>query len=68
MNNSIGDAAARVFASQFYSSIGFGHSVEKAFQQAKSLLLLEGIGEENTPELFVAEGVNPEDLIIVNPN
>lgn len=34
MNNSIGDEAAIVFASQLYSSIGFGLSLEKAFQQA----------------------------------
>mgnify|MGYP001660434077 CR=1 FL=1 len=34
MNNPIGDQVAIVFASQLYSSIGFGSSLEKAFQQA----------------------------------
>lgn len=67
MNDSIGDEAARVFASQFYSSIGFGHSVERAFQQAKALLMLEGIKEENTPELFTVEGLNSDEIVIVNP-
>lgn len=67
MNNSIGDEAARVFASQFYSAIGFGLSVETAFQQAKALLMLEGINEENTPELFVAQGIDSNELIIVSP-
>ena len=67
MKTSIGDEAARVFASQFYSAIGFGLSVKKGFDQAKALLMMEGIKEEDTPELFVREGLNPEDLVIVNP-
>ena len=46
MNTDIGDEAARVFAAQFYSAIGFGLSVRKAFDQAKAALMLEGIEEE----------------------
>jgi CHAT domain-containing protein len=68
MNTSIGDEAARVFASQFYSSIGFGYSVKKAFDQARALLMMEGIPEEDTPELFVHNGVDSEKLVIVRPN
>ncbi len=68
MNTSIGDEAARVFASQFYSAIGFGKSVARAFEQAKALLLLEGIREEDTPELFVANAVDAESLVIVRPH
>lgn len=67
MNTSIGDEAARVFSSQFYSSIGFGHSVGKAFQQAKALLMMEGIKEENTPELFIKYGMNSNEIILVKP-
>jgi hypothetical protein len=68
MNTSIGDEAARVFSSQFYSSIGFGNSVKKAFQQAKALLMLERIKEENTPELFTKPGLNGNDIILVQPH
>ncbi len=67
MKTSIGDDAARVFASQFYSAIGFGHSVEVAFNQAKALLMMEGIGEEDTPELFVRGGLSANDIVIVKP-
>lgn len=67
MNISIGDQAARVFSSQFYSSIGFGLSVKKSFEQAKALLMLENINEEDTPELFIKDGYSSEDLIIVRP-
>ncbi|NLB33668.1 MAG: CHAT domain-containing protein [Tissierellia bacterium] len=67
MNTSIGDDAARIFAAQFYSAIGFGYSLEKAFEQAKSALMLEGIAEEKTPELCVKEGLSASDIIIVRP-
>ena len=67
MKTSIGDSAARVFASQFYSAIGFGKSVKEAFEQAKAALMLESIPEEDVPELFVANGIDPNNLHIVRP-
>lgn len=67
MSTSIGDKAALTFSSQFYSSIGFGLSVEKAFQQAKAFLILEGIPEEDTPELFIQDGLLAKDIVIVKP-
>jgi len=68
MNTAIGDNAARVFASQFYSAVGFGLSVERAFEQAKALVMLEGIHEQNTPELFLRDGLDPESVILVSPS
>ncbi len=67
MKTSIGDDAARVFAAQFYSAIGFGLSLEKAFTQAKLALMLEGISEEDTPELYIKEGLVANEIIIVRP-
>lgn len=67
MKTSIGDAAARVFGAQFYSAIGFGHSIGKAFAQAKAAMMLEGIPEEDTPELFIKVGLNADDIVIVRP-
>jgi hypothetical protein len=67
MNTDIGDEAARVFAAQFYSAIGFGRSLQNAFEQAKALLLLENIPEEDTPEIFTREGIDPKELILVRP-
>lgn len=66
MNDSIGDNAARIFAAQFYSAIGFGKSIKIAFEQAKAALMLENIPEEQTPELFIQSGVNDEELILVS--
>ena len=67
MNASIGDEAAEVFAAQFYSAIGFGKSVKIAFEQGKIALILAGIPEENTPELFTRDGVEAENIYIVRP-
>jgi hypothetical protein len=67
MNQEIGDEAARVFAAQFYSAIGFGKSIPKAFNQAKTALMLEGIPEESTPELHLRDGIHEDDLVLVKP-
>lgn len=67
MNTSVGDDAARIFASQFYSAIGFGLSVKKAFDQAKAALMLENVPEEDVPELFIGDALDPNELFIVKP-
>ena len=67
MQDAIGDEAARLFAAQFYSAIGFGRSLAEAFGQAVARLQLEGMGEETTPQLFVREGVDPHTMILVRP-
>lgn len=67
MSQEIGDTAARVFAAQFYSAIGFGMSIPNAFKQAKNALMLEGIPEDSTPELHLRMGVDVSDLVLVKP-
>lgn len=68
MNNTIGDQAAIVFASQLYSSIGFGLSLEKAFQQAIVALKLYEIPEEQTPQLYLSNGIEAKDIYLVTKN
>jgi hypothetical protein len=59
MNAAIGDEAAIVFAAALYSALGFNRTIAESFDQAKTALLLEGIREENTPELLVRSGATP---------
>ena len=66
MNDSIGDEAAIVFASQLYSSIGFGLSLEKSFQQALIALKIYEIPEEKTPELFTNIEIDANDIYLVS--
>lgn len=65
MNDSISDEAARVFSAQLYSAIGFGHSVGKAFEQAKTALMLEGIPEESTPRIFTKQTLDPNNIVLL---
>jgi len=67
MKTSIGDEAARIFSASFYSAIGFGKSVNEAFEQARIALLLDGIPEDETPELFTKSGIDVSNLILVKP-
>lgn len=64
-SDSITDEAARTFAAQLYSSIGFGHSLQKAFDQAKAELLLEGIQGKDIPQLYHRFDVDTEAMILV---
>ena len=62
MNKPIQDGAAILFAASFYRAIGFGRSVREAFDLGKVALLLEGIAEDQTPEMFVRKGVDASAL------
>ncbi|NFW65595.1 hypothetical protein G0W91_02810, partial [Staphylococcus aureus] len=68
MNEAIQDAAAKEFAAQFYSALGFGHTVQKAFEQGKLALSLEGIEGDEIPELYSREGLDPNEHILVKPD
>ena len=67
MRDSIGDRAALVFASSFYRAIAFGHSVETAFKQGVAALKLEDIEQDDIPELIAQAGVDPAEVIVINP-
>ena len=67
MKKAIGDEAAITFAAAFYQAIGFGRSIESAFQSGRTALMLEGIHEENTPELLSSKGVNPAEIFLFSP-
>lgn len=67
MKNTVGDDAAIVFAASFYRAIAFGRSVREAFDQGVTALLLEGIPEEDVPQLLAQKGADPSKAVLVNP-
>lgn len=67
MTTSVSDEAACTFEAQFYSSLGFGLSVKKAFEQAKGVMMLESPTEANTPMLYIKDGIDADMLFIVKP-
>ena len=67
MKQAIGDKAAITFAASFYRAIGFGRTIQQAFDQGKTALMLEGIPEQDTPELLVRPGVDPNAIFLAQP-
>jgi SMODS-associated and fused to various effectors sensor domain/CHAT domain len=66
MNAPVGDDAAIVFASALYGAIGFGRSIDAAFEQGKVAVSLNNLKGENTPELIPRSGVDPAGIILVS--
>lgn len=65
MNRAISDRAAIVLAGAFYRAIGFGESVQMAFEQAMTALMLEGIPEEDTAILKCGPGIDANQIVLV---
>jgi hypothetical protein len=65
MNKPVGDTAAIIFAASFYRALAFGSSIGNAFEQGKTALMLEGIPEEGTPQLFEKPGIDADELVLI---
>jgi hypothetical protein len=65
MADSVGDDAAIAFAAAFYRALGFGRTVQNAFDQGLTAIELEGFDDVDVPELLVRPGVDPAKLVIV---
>jgi CHAT domain len=64
MGDSIGDLAAIAFAARFYAAIAAGQSLHSAFAQGKVAVEAASIDEADTPELLLAQNVNPKKIIL----
>jgi tetratricopeptide (TPR) repeat protein len=65
-NRAIEYKAAIYFAASFYRAIGFGHSVQKAFEQGTASLLLEGFPEKNMPEILAKKETDPNKIFLLS--
>ena len=68
MSDAIRDDTACTFAAQLYSSIGFGRSLQTAFDQAIAELLLEGIPGVSVPQIYARDGIDLDHVILVRPD
>ena len=66
MNKAIGDTAAIQFAQSFYRAIGFGRTVQEAFDVARIELDLAGIGEESTPQILHHPKADPDQVVLID--
>lgn len=65
VKSAIGDRSAIEFAVGFYRALGFGNSVESAFEQAKAVLEMQHVASPNMPDLLVRDGINPSEVTLV---
>jgi hypothetical protein len=66
MDDEIDDDAAVAFAAAFYEALGYGQSVQTAFDLA--LVQLTGAGEDGSlAKLHKRRGVKPSDIVLVAP-
>jgi hypothetical protein len=66
IDGAIRDEAARVFAAAFYRALGFGRTVQTAFELGVNALMLEGLDHDvHLPVLLHREGVDPTQVVLV---
>jgi hypothetical protein len=63
MRTSILDESAILFAETFYLALGFGRSVQNAFDQARARVMMENARQADIPEIVVRDGVNADATI-----
>jgi cellulose biosynthesis protein BcsQ len=66
MDGPVTDDAAIVFAASFYQALGFGETVETAFQLACNDLRLRGTSEEQTPRLLTKAGLDAAQVVLAS--
>ncbi len=65
MNDEISDEAAIAFSGSFYRALGFGRSVQEAFDLGKVAIMLDGAAEEHVPKLVSREGVCASEVLLI---
>ena len=58
--------AASIFTASFYRAIGFGRSVQEAFDQGITAILLEGVPGQDAPRLLARPGVDASQVFLLS--
>lgn len=64
MRDVIDDKAAIEFSASLYRAIGFGRTVQDAFDQAVAALLIAGLPGDRTPAITHRTGIDPAKLVL----
>lgn len=65
MSDGISDEISLNFSAAFYRALGYGRSIQTAFELGRSQINLESLGEQNVPQLLVRKG-KPAEIALVN--
>lgn len=66
MGRYVSDEAAIEFAATLYQAIGFGRSLQTAFDLARQVLDCKRIPGSDVPQIFVRPGVDPKRVMFVD--
>ena len=64
MNKAIGDLAAINFATAFYQALGYGQSLQTAFELGCSMIDLANLNEQDTPQLL-AKNKDTAQIVLI---
>ena len=67
-SKAIGDKAAIRFAGGFYTAVGYGETLQTAFELGRNEIDLAGLGEEETPRLLHRENFDPSQVRLIKAN
>ena len=65
MSHSLGDQAAISFADGFYRGLGYGKSVQAAFQLGCNQIELNNLAQESVPKLKAKKAVDASQIVFV---
>jgi hypothetical protein len=65
-STAIRDDAAREFAVYFYQALGFGKSVQEAYELGRNQLYFSRVPEEQMPVLLQRDGIEPSEIFFTN--
>ena len=66
MKGAVDDETARTFSAAFYSALGFGHDVKKAFDQGTTAISLKSLPGETVPILQTRAGIDAATIVLVS--
>lgn len=66
MNTEVSDEAAIAFAGSFYRALGFGRSIQDAFDLGVTSILFDASNEAATPEIVTRAGVDASTLYLLS--
>jgi hypothetical protein len=64
MSESIGDESAITFAASFYQALGYGKSVQTAFELGRNQIHLENLDDQDLPKLVTKKGLDPNQIVL----
>jgi hypothetical protein len=67
MADEVEDVDAITYAAQFYAAVANGQSVRSAHLSGRAALELAGLVGADLPTLAVATGVDPAEVVLVEP-